>query len=86
MTTVYDKAGRPVEAKPLLDRYGNEVINPRTGEPFLVPLDYNPNRAIAEGQAIRAMIDRALADGARRRDFAHPTQDGNFHIQIAFIY
>ena len=38
--TVTDKAGRPVSAKTLVDAYGYDVINPRTGQPYIVPIDY----------------------------------------------
>src|SRR5262249_6567480 len=64
MDPVYDKARRPVEAKPLVDQWGNGIINPHTGQPFIAPAGYDPNAAIAEGHAIRAMVDRALAEGA----------------------
>lgn len=38
---VYDKIGRPVEAKTLVDSMGLDVINPRTGSAYIVPLNYN---------------------------------------------
>jgi hypothetical protein len=35
--TVYDNKGRPVAAKTMVDAAGNDVINPRTGQPLVVP-------------------------------------------------
>ncbi len=35
--TVYDRLGRPVQAKTLVDAYGNDVINPATRFTLRVP-------------------------------------------------
>ena len=50
--TVYDNKGRPVAAKTLVDAAGNDVINPRTGRPLIVPRDYDVNAAIAFGRSL----------------------------------
>jgi hypothetical protein len=51
--TVYDKKGRPVAAKTLVDASGNDVINPRTGQPLIVPRDYDINAAMAFGRSLK---------------------------------
>jgi hypothetical protein len=51
--TVYDNKGRPVAAKTLVDAAGNDVINPRTGRPLVVPLGYDINAAIAFGRSLK---------------------------------
>jgi hypothetical protein len=51
--TVYDNKGRPVEAKTLVDGAGNDVINPRTGQPLVVPRDYDINAAIEFGRSLK---------------------------------
>jgi hypothetical protein len=51
--TVYDKRGRPVAAKTLVDAAGNDVINPRTGQPLVVPRDYDINAAIQFGTSLK---------------------------------
>jgi len=50
--TVYDRKGRPVPAKTLVDAAGNDVINPRTGKPLVVPRDYDIDSAIAFGKSL----------------------------------
>src|ERR1043166_7938568 len=51
--TVYDDKRRPVAAKTLVDPAGNDVINPRTGQPLIVPRDYDINAAIEFGRSLR---------------------------------
>src|SRR5437660_1277558 len=51
--TVYDNKGRPVAAKTLVDAAGNDVINPRTGQPLVVPRDYDINAAIEFGRSLK---------------------------------
>lgn len=51
--TVYDNKGRPVAAKTLVDATGNDVINPRTGQPLIVPRDYDIDAAIAFGRSLK---------------------------------
>jgi hypothetical protein len=51
--TVYDNKRRPVAAKTLVDAAGNDVINPRTGQPLIVPRDYDVNAAIEFGRSLR---------------------------------
>jgi hypothetical protein len=51
--TVYDNKGRPVAAKTLVDAAGNDVINPRTGQPLIVPRDYDINAAIEFGRSLK---------------------------------
>jgi hypothetical protein len=50
--TVYDTKSRPVAAKTLVDAAGNDVINPRTGQPLIVPRGYDVNAAIAFGRSL----------------------------------
>jgi hypothetical protein len=56
--TVYDKKHRPVAAMTFVDAAGNDVVDPKTGLPLLVPLDYDINAAIAFGQSLRNMNPR----------------------------
>src|SRR5215469_17828684 len=51
--TVYDNKGRPVAAKTLVDAAGNDVINPRTGQPLIVPRGYDINAAIQFGRSLK---------------------------------
>src|ERR1043166_215670 len=51
--TVYDDKRRPVAAKTLVDPAGNDVINPRTGQPLIVPRDYDINAAIEFGKSLK---------------------------------
>jgi len=51
--TVYDEKRRPVAAKTLVDAAGNDVINPRTGQPLIVPRDYDINAAVDFGRSLR---------------------------------
>ena len=51
--TVYDNKGRPVAAKTLVDAAGNDVVNPRTGQPLIVPRDYDINAAIEFGRSLK---------------------------------
>jgi hypothetical protein len=72
---VYDKAGRKVRAKMLVDAAGRYVRDPMTGAPLIVDEDFDINHAIAFGRALanipgtgddaiakRAEIYRALYD------------------------
>jgi hypothetical protein len=37
------RGGQYVEAKTLVDAFGNDIISPRTGQAYVVPKDYNMN-------------------------------------------
>jgi hypothetical protein len=54
--TVYDNKGRPVLAKTLVDAAGNDVISPRTGQPLIVPRDYDVNAAIVFGRSLNNLL------------------------------
>jgi Ca2+-binding RTX toxin-like protein len=57
--TVTDHDKREVPAKTLVDSYGNDVINPNTGEPLIVPRDYDPQKAVDFGRKIGSQIEEA---------------------------
>lgn len=52
--TVYDRKGRPVDAKTLVDRDGNDIISPLSTMPLVVPLSFNIEDAIQFGNNIAA--------------------------------
>ena len=49
---VTDRIGRPVEAKTLVDAFGNDIINPRTGQAYIAPRDYDFKKAIEFGKSL----------------------------------
>jgi hypothetical protein len=58
--TIKDNDKRDVPAKTLVDTYGKDVINPNTGEPLVVPRDYDPQKAIDLGRKIGSQLEQAL--------------------------
>jgi hypothetical protein len=59
-STVYNRAGNPVAAKTLVDQYGNDVINPNTGQPLVVPANYDPSYAIYLGDMTRSVLNNTF--------------------------
>jgi hypothetical protein len=59
---VYDKAGRKVRAKTLVDAAGRYVRDPMTGAPLIVDEDFDINHAIAFARALANIPERG--DGA----------------------
>lgn len=58
---VSDRARRPVSAKTLVDAFGNDVVDPRTGQALIVPNNYDIGAAITFGQSL-GNISRAPTD------------------------
>ncbi|AGS25816.1 hypothetical protein [Rhizobium etli] len=67
--TVYDAKGNPVDAKYLTDIYGNYVLSPRTGNPLIVPYDYDPTAEIQFGQSLQT-------NAINRTDAGHALETG----------
>jgi len=59
---VYDRKQRQVLAKTLVDAAGNDVVDPKTGQPVVVPRNYDIDAAIAYGHSLRHIPVEPLSE------------------------
>jgi hypothetical protein len=57
----HDNKGRQVMAKTVVDAFGNDIIDPKTGDELVAPNNYDVNSAVAFGRSLRN-IPRAPTD------------------------
>src|SRR5258708_20523915 len=80
LLTVRDKKDYPVDAKTLVDAQGNDVTDPNTGQPLVVPRNFDINELIRAGRSI-AGLPRSVQDAHMIYWFV---QGGKFDFQRSY--
>jgi len=80
LLTVRDRKGYPVDAETLVDAQGNDVTDPNTGQPLIVPRNFDINQMIEAGRSI-ARLPRPIQD-AHMIDWFF--QGGKFDFQRSY--
>jgi hypothetical protein len=73
---VYDKLGRKVRGKMLVDAAGRNVHDPMTGAPLIVDEDFDINHAIAFGRALAPMMNDPDASAAALATMYYAFREG----------
>src|SRR6266496_454753 len=55
LLTVRDRKGYPVDAETLVDAQGNDVTDPNTGQPLIVPRNFDINELVEAGRSIAGL-------------------------------
>jgi hypothetical protein len=64
VVAAYAINGTRTAAKYLYDNSGNAVLDSKTNQPYIVPLDYNPNKAIDLGKQHAEALDSSLSNAS----------------------